>query len=364
MFDWLSSVANAVVFVVIGALAFIGIGANPTDNTDTRITNDLQVQLASTTEEQIQALQSQLENERNERLKLQDKIYSAPLKTNPETSVPPLLKTTISNTSSPTVVAGARALSGEEIYSLISPSVVLISTNGGGGSGFVIADGRYTITNQHVVDGHKNVTLTFSNGATMNAPVLGEDLNWDIAIIYNGNNRPTPVKTGSSDSSSLKVGSDIYVLGYPTVTSSQSGVIVFTKGVVSANRQNVDGQNYIQADAVTRPGNSGGPVVNSRGEVVGVHSAGIRNLTGVAFSIPIETALNLVPRLSQYGQSRYEVYPIGSRFDIRESVLLQMQLNDKILTCTQLNLKGDDLTACEFYRNYPNDYNWNILKGQ
>lgn len=269
----------------------------------------------------------------------------------------------------PVVTVGQSVLSGEDVYAAISPSVVLVQTGSGSGTGFVIENGKYTLTNAHVVETEPgarkyfgSVSLRFANGTQVNAPVLGANFDDDVAIIFNSGYKVRAVQTGSSDPGTLKVGSDVYVLGFP-LNSSDSRVITLTKGVASANKQVENGRSYIQTDATTHPGNSGGPLVSNKGLVVGIHTkrgSGTQTSgTGVALSTPIELALSLVPALSQYGQSRYELHPIGSTLTIKRSVVHIQGLNDN-LSCSALGFSGTDLAMCEYYRTYYNDYNWNI----
>lgn len=279
---------------------------------------------------------------------------------------------TNSNPITSNIQAGVKILSSEEIYSLVSQSVVLISTPLGHGTGFIIDDGRYTITNQHVVEKdentgevYKNVTVKLSSGASFSGVVLGSSKSTDLALIYNGNLRPKPLKFGKSDDYSLKTGSEVYALGFPL---SFTSTLTLTRGIVSANRQQIeDSGSYIQTDATIHPGNSGGPLVNNKGEVIGINASGvvskgnISNVggTGIGFAIPIETAASYIPSLSQYGKSRYEVYPIGSTQTMNKSEQLQIDLNLES-SCSSLGFIGNNLTICELYKNYKNDYNWVI----
>lgn len=261
---------------------------------------------------------------------------------------------------------GAKILSGEEVYSLISPSIVLIESSEGHGTGFVVEGGKYTITNAHVVGADKEVSLTFQGGGKTSGAVLGKNESSDVALIYNNNISPKPVKLGSSTAGALKTGAEVYALGFPL---SFTSTVTLTKGLVSANRQQTSLGTFIQTDANIHPGNSGGPLVNNKGEVVGINTlvvgaqGNVSSIggTGIGFAIPIETATALIPSLSQYGQTRYETYPVGSTISIKRTLIFQMALNDE-LSCSDLNYKENDLTLCNLYRNHYDDYTWNIIE--
>lgn len=272
----------------------------------------------------------------------------------------------IPSTVDTNITAGTKVLSAEEIYSLISPSVVLIESSEGHGTGFVIENGKYTLTNEHVVGSDSKVTLTFQDGVSISALVLGRNSTADIALIYNNGLSLKAVTFGLSEGSSLKTGADVYALGFPLTFTK---TVTLTRGVVSANRQQISFGLLIQTDASIHPGNSGGPLVNNKGEVIGINEAGVvvqgNNSsvggTGIGFAIPIETAKNLIPSLSQYGQSRYEVYPIGSTFTIKRSFAWRIGFNSN-LSCSQLGFTSNDLTLCELYKNYFNDYQWSFIE--
>lgn len=315
----------------------------------------------SNIKDEIKVLKEQIRIEAEKRAILEKKLQNNQNEfSKTQATYAPAIQTTMDKT-----------LTSDEIYNLVAPSVVLvISDDGGTGSGFVINDGKYTVTNDHVVRNintgkvNEKITIKLSSGVLFTGIILGSNKDSDLALILNLNQRPSAVKFGLSHPNILKIGSDVYVFGYPLV-SSTSGIVTLTKGIVSANKQIEKGKTYIQTDATTHPGNSGGPLVNNKGEVVGVHvkrGEGTETSgTGVALSIPIETLVNLIPSLSQYGQSRYEVYPIGSTQTIKRSVVLRSGFNLN-LSCESLEFKNEDLAMCDLYKNYNKDYNWKIIE--
>lgn len=267
-----------------------------------------------------------------------------------------------STANSATITAGSRILTGEEVYSLISPSVVYITTSSGAGSGFVIESGKYTITNQHVVKSDQKVNIRLQNGTSFPGYVLGTNKSEDLALIFNGNERPPAVKFGSSGSDSLKIGADVYALGYPLSITEGLYTVTFTKGTLSARQTIKDCPGAsLQTDTAINPGNSGGPMVNNKGEVIGVIACGLGSTgaQGIGFAVPSQTIVELIPSLSQYGQSRYEVYPLGSTLTINKSTKIRLEINEN-QSCVQLGFSGNDLTMCNLYRNYYNDYQWTI----
>lgn len=277
---------------------------------------------------------------------------------------PPTNTNSISNTID--IKVGVKTLSSEEIYSAVSPSVVLITTPNAHGTGFIIDNGKYTVTNHHVIEKdkitgeiYKDVTIKSSSGASYQGVVLGSNKKIDLAIIFNGNITLPSVKLGMSDSGSLSIGSDVFAFGYP---KSLVSAITFTKGTLSARQNNIDDYDtLLQMDAAINPGNSGGPLVNNRGEVIGVNSASLKNSEGINFAIPVDTLKNWIPALSQYGQSRVELYPIGSSISIKRSMMFSIDYND-ILSCTILGFKDENLTLCNLYKNHNQDYKWNIIE--
>ncbi len=271
---------------------------------------------------------------------------------------PPTITVGLTQADSPNVVAGSKVLSGEEIYLLVSPSVVFISTPEGTGSGFVISGGKYTLTNAHVVGAYESVMLKFQNGVSVAGTVFGKDEARDLAVVFNSYRTPPAVTFGTSDSGSLKIGADVYALGYPLNLPT----ITFTKGQLSARQNLKDYPGVIlQTDTAINSGNSGGPLVNNKGEVIGVNFARLKDVSaqGIGFAIPIQTAIDLIPALSQYGKNRLEVYPIGSTMHISVVSALQIDYNPS-LSCEKLGANESEVILCDLYRNHHDDYKWII----
>lgn len=170
------------------------------------------------------------------------------------------------------------------------------------GSGFIIDRDGTILTNYHVVDGADKITVTLSDGQSFTAKVLGKDQKTDIAIIKIDARQDLPiVSLGNSDQ--LQVGEWVMAIGNPfgldhTVTS----------GIVSAKGRHIGNgpyEDFIQTDASINPGNSGGPLVNMRGEVVGINTAIFSQSggnIGIGFAIPTNLVKDLLPQLRAKGK--------------------------------------------------------------
>ncbi|MDJ0616114.1 MAG: HhoA/HhoB/HtrA family serine endopeptidase [Calothrix sp. MO_192.B10] len=165
----------------------------------------------------------------------------------------------------------------------------------GNGSGFIINSNGEILTNAHVVNGADVVTVTLKDGRSFDGKVLGEDAVTDVAAIkIDANNLPT-IPLG--DSNRLQSGEPVIAIGNPlgldyTVTSGIISATGRSSRDIGASDKRVD---YLQTDAAINPGNSGGPLLNIRGQVIGMNTAIIRGAQGLGFAIPINT----VQRISQ-----------------------------------------------------------------
>ncbi len=169
----------------------------------------------------------------------------------------------------------------------------------GAGSGVIISDDGYILTNNHVVDNAREVTVTFSDKKELAAEVIGRDPKTDLAVLKVETKKDLPSAT-LGNSENLKVGDWVVAIGNPfglnhTVTSG----IVSAKGrVIGAGPYD----DFIQTDASINPGNSGGPLFNLNGEVIGINTAIIPQGQGIGFAIPIDTAKPLIPQLVDHGE--------------------------------------------------------------
>ncbi len=192
-----------------------------------------------------------------------------------------------------------------DVVAMVQPSVVMIEADlgdgwYGGGSGVIISNTGYVLTNQHVIDDAISVEITLMDGTTYDATIVAEDAYRDLAIVEIVSNRtdfPAAVLGSSAD---ITVGEQVVAIGYPYQFRIGEPA-TFTRGIVSAIRvtdyYTGDFLEYIQTDAAVNPGNSGGPLVNLKGEVIGINTwkvflAGIDGermfAEGLNFAIPID----------------------------------------------------------------------------
>jgi S1-C subfamily serine protease len=222
-----------------------------------------------------------------------------------------------------------------EIYNRTKRSAVLISVRtsegGGTGSGFIYDKEGHIITNNHVVEGAVEITVTFIDGTVDEATLVGTDPYSDVGVIRVDvpEYLLQPVKLGNS--SELLVGEQVVAIGNPFGLAS-----TVTSGVVSALGRSMNAQgNYvivdvIQTDAAINPGNSGGPLLNMRGEVVGMNTAILsetRQFSGIGFAIPSDTITRELPSLIETGT--YEHSYIGiTGMEVTPSIAEAMELEE------------------------------------
>jgi S1-C subfamily serine protease len=205
------------------------------------------------------------------------------------------------------------------LYQRVSPSVVHITSqlqtvdffygvvpSEGTGSGFVYDTNGHIVTNNHVVAGANEVDVLLANGMSLPAEVVGVDEYYDLAVIHIDApaNTLTPLELG--DSSTLKVGQRVVAIGNPFGLDR-----TLTSGLVSALGRQVQTSNNsvigeaIQTDAAINPGNSGGPLLNLRGQVIGINTAinsPSGGSVGIGFAVPVDVVKRVVPSLISTGR--------------------------------------------------------------
>jgi S1-C subfamily serine protease len=217
-----------------------------------------------------------------------------------------------------------------DVYKRVSPSVVNITSTAvafdffygavpqqGQGSGFIIDKEGHILTNNHVVEGARQVEVTLTNKKKYKAEIIGLDRSHDLAVIQIKAASLQPAVLG--DSSQLQVGQKVYAIGNPFGFSG-----TMTRGIVSSVRsvQTPEGayiDEAIQTDAAINPGNSGGPLLNSRGDVIGINTmiAGAAGQSaGIGFAIPVNAAKSVISDLVTLGRVRrpqlgVKTLPIG-----------------------------------------------------
>ena len=170
-----------------------------------------------------------------------------------------------------------------DLVERVRSGVVLIVGRSGSGSGFVYDSAGLILTNEHVIRGQNRLTVVFDDSTRMTAEVVASDADVDVAILEIDTTRELMELPFAA---TAREGEEVIALGYPYGPELGEGVTI-SRGIVSALRT-YDGIDYIQTDAAINPGNSGGPLLNLRGEVVGMNTFGLREAEGINFAIRLD----------------------------------------------------------------------------
>ena len=225
-----------------------------------------------------------------------------------------------------------------QVYSSVNRSVVNITiasasegffgeeTSTGTGSGFVIDRQGHILTNYHVVENANTVQVTLFDGSSNEAKVIGEDATNDVAVVKIdvGKDKLFPVTFG--DSSKLVVGLKVLAIGNPFGLER-----TLTTGIVSALDRSIKAKNgrlikgIIQTDAAVNPGNSGGPLLNAKGEVIGVNTAILSQVgqsAGISFAVPINAIQRILKQLIEVGKVTRSDIGITRVFTTRDGLMV------------------------------------------
>ena len=208
-----------------------------------------------------------------------------------------------------------------QLFQKAEPAVIQVNTKkipnenlegetpGGVGSGFVYDENGHVITNHHVIDDAIKITVTFLDGESYAAEIVGNDADLDLAVLKINSRNSYLHHLELASSSELKVGQQVVAIGNPFgLSGSMTTGIVSQIGRLLPQESGYSIPNVIQTDAAINPGNSGGPLLNMNGEVVGINTAiqsETGNFTGVGFAIPSDTVKKMVPILIRDGELRH-----------------------------------------------------------
>lgn len=253
-------------------------------------------------------------------------------------------QSTIGWTQAP--VINQRERNNIQIYKNSSPAVVNITTTvvnydfflnpvpkQGSGSGIVLSPDGYILTNNHVIEGATLLEITFTDGKSLTAKLIGRDPSTDLAVLKVDATQQRLQPLNFGDSSQLQVGQEVYAIGNPFGLTS-----TFSSGVISSLSRDLKTpsgrlmQDIIQTDAAINPGNSGGPLINSTGQVIGINTAIFSptgSYVGIGFAIPSNRAQQVAQELIQYGRVIRPYLGVTSRLAVTPRIATHLKLGIK-----------------------------------
>ncbi|MEZ4861253.1 MAG: trypsin-like peptidase domain-containing protein [Caldilineaceae bacterium] len=270
----------------------------------------------------------------------------------PALATPALVPTFTPTASAPTLISTAEVDAAGldiaerrviDVYNRVAPSVVSITTQvlrrgfffevpeEGAGSGFILDRDGHILTNYHVIDGAREIDVTFSDDFVLPATLIGGDRRNDLAVLKVDASPEslTPVEFGSS--SDLKVGQRAIAIGNPFGQFGRT----LTTGVISALGRTLEGSGgrtisgIIQTDAAINRGNSGGPLLDSSGRVIGINTAIFSptgTSAGVGFAVPIDTIKRILPDLLTLGRYRHPWLGVRYAYEIKPGLASSLEL--------------------------------------
>jgi len=210
----------------------------------------------------------------------------------------------------------------------VQPQVREVPRNMGIGSGVIITEDGYIITNNHVISGSDRILVTLNDKREFEAKVIGTDPNTDIALLKIEATGLEPIEYGNSDEVAL--GEWVLAVGNPyNLTSTVTAGIISAKARTLGGKMNLE--SFLQTDAAVNPGNSGGALVNAKGELIGINTA-IQSPTGsysgYSFAVPVNIARKVVGDLKEYGKVQRAVIGIQMR-ELTPALAEELKLKEK-----------------------------------
>ena len=262
-----------------------------------------------------------------------------PIMQSPEESLVVSNGHSVSTVGETTPITASKPLSLIQIFEQSEAGVVRVNvqrttqtTGSGVGSGFVYDVRGHIITNAHVVEDAKKIEVTFLDGTSYKAELVGSDIFTDVAVIRVDVDQSLLHPLSIGDSSKLKVGEQIAAIGNPFGLSGSmtSGIISQLGRLLPSQDSGFSIPDVIQTDAAINPGNSGGPLINMRGQVIGINTAiqsTTGEFTGVGFAVPSNTISKIVPILIEEGNYHHPWLGITGR-DIDPDLANVLNLNE------------------------------------